>query len=140
MGYRDTYKKNRPGTMVYLTGYVLKSSTAVNKYPCYTYGTKVVLYDGNYECYQCVFCKQWFLWEDITIDHIIPKRDGGTDDLSNLQCACRSCNSSKRDRLGGRDLTVGIINTIVSGNTGDMLKSVAKQKVKDALGIKYKRK
>lgn len=113
MGYRDIYKKNHHGTMVYLSGYIMKSNIAINKYPCYNNGTAMILYNGNYECYQCVFCQQWFLWEDITIDHIIPKRNGGTDDLSNLQCTCRSCS---------------------------MIKSAIKQKVKDALGIEYKHK
>lgn len=33
-----------------------------------------------------------------TADHRVPKARGGTDHQSNLQAACRSCNSSKRDR------------------------------------------
>jgi hypothetical protein len=32
-------------------------------------------------------------------DHVIPKVHGGTDSLSNLGAACRSCNSSKADHL-----------------------------------------
>lgn len=29
------------------------------------------------------------------IDHIVPKREGGTDELSNLQLLCRPCHSAK---------------------------------------------
>jgi 5-methylcytosine-specific restriction enzyme A len=32
------------------------------------------------------------------VDHIIPIRRGGTDDLSNLRACCKPHNSGKRDR------------------------------------------
>jgi hypothetical protein len=32
----------------------------------------------------------------------VPKALGGTDDEANLQAACRSCNSGKRDRVGAQ--------------------------------------
>ncbi|MGX8904241.1 HNH endonuclease [Streptomyces netropsis] len=32
------------------------------------------------------------------IDHVIPTSEGGRDDVTNIVPACRSCNSSKRDR------------------------------------------
>lgn len=34
-----------------------------------------------------------------TADHIVPKIQGGTDDDSNLQAACNTCNASKGGRL-----------------------------------------
>lgn len=34
----------------------------------------------------------------LEVDHIIPRNKGGTDDLSNLQALCYSCNAMKRDR------------------------------------------
>jgi 5-methylcytosine-specific restriction protein A len=34
---------------------------------------------------------------DLTVDHIIPKAVGGTDDRTNLRVLCRRCNSRKRD-------------------------------------------
>ncbi len=36
-----------------------------------------------------------------TVDHIVPRSRGGTDDLGNLVLACKSCNSSK----GARSVT-----------------------------------
>ncbi|MGI9142010.1 MAG: HNH endonuclease, partial [Fluviibacter sp.] len=33
-----------------------------------------------------------------TVDHVVPRSKGGTDDLDNLVAACMSCNSSKQAR------------------------------------------
>lgn len=35
---------------------------------------------------------------DITLDHVKPKSDGGTNHESNLITACRSCNCSRQDK------------------------------------------
>lgn len=35
---------------------------------------------------------------DITLDHLTPKVDGGSNDSSNLVTACRSCNCSRQDK------------------------------------------
>ena len=90
--------------------------------------------------YKCVSCKKWFPKSEITVDHIIPKRKGGLDVISNLQAMCRSCNSSKRDRQSRTDTIKGVVGMTAQGELGHFIESAAKQKVKDALGIKYKRK
>lgn len=43
-------------------------------------------------------CQQCGGWHDLTIDHVIPRARGGTNDLANLQTLCRSCNSKKGAR------------------------------------------
>lgn len=35
---------------------------------------------------------------DITLDHVKPKCDGGSNDEGNLVTACRSCNCSRQDK------------------------------------------
>ena len=40
-------------------------------------------------------CKYCLTTEGLTIDHKIPKINGGTDKLSNLQCLCKKCNCIK---------------------------------------------
>lgn len=34
----------------------------------------------------------------MTVDHVIPKNQGGTDTWENLVCACENCNNKKGDR------------------------------------------
>jgi ATP adenylyltransferase len=34
----------------------------------------------------------------LEVDHIVPRNQGGTDDLNNLESLCYSCNAMKRDR------------------------------------------
>ena len=47
------------------------------------------------------YCMHCSTKENLSVDHIIPVKMKGSDDLTNLQCLCRSCNSSKRDRFIG---------------------------------------
>jgi len=44
------------------------------------------------DAYRCQLCGDW---HDLTIDHIVPRSKGGTDDPGNLRVLCRSCNSRK---------------------------------------------
>lgn len=117
MGYRDTFFNNTPSMM------------------------------GRY---QCVCCKGWFTKDQIDVDHRIAKRLGGTDDIWNLQAMCKHCNRSKKDRSSSGEvaqtLVAGAVNGLINGgiqgsaiNLSKLGKSVATQKVKDALGIKYRR-
>lgn len=50
----------------------------------------------NRDGWACVYCGSE---EDLTCDHVVPLVRGGTNDNENLATACRSCNSSKGDKL-----------------------------------------
>ena len=47
----------------------------------------------------CAICGKFVPCDEYTIDHIIPISKGGTDDESNLQCCCLTCNRMKQDIL-----------------------------------------
>lgn len=47
---------------------------------------------------RCAICGLRLKSSDTTADHIVPVVKGGTNYRRNIQLACRSCNSSKRDR------------------------------------------
>ena len=41
---------------------------------------------------RCVYCGSI---ENLSVDHLFPRIKGGADNVENLVCSCKSCNSSK---------------------------------------------
>ncbi len=48
--------------------------------------------------FRCELCGASAEDHALEVDHIVPRNAGGSDDLSNLQALCYSCNAMKRDR------------------------------------------
>lgn len=48
---------------------------------------------------RCQLCGRKILFESMTLDHVIPLKMGGEDNVNNLQIACEICNSSKASYL-----------------------------------------
>jgi 5-methylcytosine-specific restriction protein A len=47
----------------------------------------------------CAYCNKELSFETFTIDHILPKSRGGTNEFSNLTVACKKCNQEKADKI-----------------------------------------
>lgn len=90
--------------------------------------------------YRCVKCGRLFPKDRIEIDHRIPKRKGGTDDLWNLQPMCKSCNRSKSANQSVGETVNTLARAATHGQLGKAVGNMALRSTKDALGIKYKRK
>lgn len=71
--------------------------------------------------YQCSHCKGWFKKSDIDIDHIIPKKYGGKDVLSNLQPLCYHCNRSKGAKV--EDVPVDFTKNLVRNGVKTLFKN-----------------
>ena len=48
--------------------------------------------------FRCELCGVMDADKALEVDHIVPRNHGGTDDISNFQALCYSCNAMKRDR------------------------------------------
>ncbi len=45
---------------------------------------------------RCAYCGHEIAIKDMQVDHIIPKRLGGSDSIENYNPSCRTCNHYKR--------------------------------------------
>lgn len=57
----------------------------------------IYLRDG-FLCAYCGSALQDAAPADVTLDHLLPRSAGGSNDATNLVTACRSCNSSRQDK------------------------------------------
>jgi len=46
----------------------------------------------------CQYCGAQPCWESITVDHVVPRSQGGTSSWTNCVAACVACNARKADR------------------------------------------
>ena len=46
--------------------------------------------------YECAYCRSE---DNLTLDHITPRSKGGSEKVTNILCACHSCNQSKGHKM-----------------------------------------
>lgn len=56
---------------------------------------RLALRDGE----RCAICGKSAPLAELTLDHIIPRRDGGPNSFCNLRLACYRCNHGRHNRL-----------------------------------------
>jgi 5-methylcytosine-specific restriction endonuclease McrA len=54
----------------------------------------IYIRDGH----KCMYCGHSFVSQDLTLDHVQPKSQGGKNEWSNLVAACGKCNHRKANR------------------------------------------
>ncbi len=47
----------------------------------------------------CCYCRKHLTREQMTIEHLLAKRDGGTNAIENLRLACYHCNHSRHNSI-----------------------------------------
>lgn len=63
---------------------------------------------ANNQCEYCGLKQEDSLLAALHVEHIIPKKHGGTDELDNLALACIDCNLHKGSNLSGIDPITGL--------------------------------
>lgn len=61
---------------------------------------------ANYLCEYCHTSERW-QYVRFTIDHVVPMREGGGEDLENLALACFHCNRRKSNKQTATDPETG---------------------------------
>lgn len=56
------------------------------------------------EMASCGYCGLLYAWKNLTVDHVIRRRDGGTDDRWNLKLACTLCNQAREGPVDKKKL------------------------------------
>lgn len=88
--------------------------------------------------FQCAYCGRSLKSAkpfDVTLDHLVPRCVGGTDEPTNIITACRPCNSRRQDKPwvdyapgGARDrietlrnqpLNLELARALIAGTAGD---------------------
>ena len=109
----------------------------------FTANERLIIYNKNKG--RCAICGQFVPYDKFTVDHIIPLSKGGTNDLKNLQCACKTCNAIKQDILPDElmDKLIQIVLYQMRKNYDESLwnkinhlhKRNKKQKIKNAIKV-----
>ena len=83
----------------------------------------------------CMLCGKFVDYEDFTVDHIIPLAKGGTNDISNLQCTCKRCNTIKQDIMP--DELIDVLTEMIEYDIKKNKHSVGKRLLKVLLKEKF---
>lgn len=63
-----------------------------------TYASRSIRLKLWHERPTCVYCGRNLRRKTVTLDHLLPLSQGGTDDESNCVLACATCNQAKDNR------------------------------------------
>ncbi len=63
-------------------------------------------------------CKNCGATNNLTIDHIKPRVFGGSNNIENLQCLCKTCNASKNNRMASQS-RVNVESTLTQHRPSD---------------------
>lgn len=97
--------KERANVLEEYNRWIIRSPSISMKMPSVIMLTEYQDHDGNVEFsrynvylrdnYTCQYCDKKFAHDELTFDHVIPRRDGGKTIFENIITACGECNQEK---------------------------------------------
>lgn len=87
-------RRNRPKLAYWTSRYRARKHGAKGAHTFAEWQARVHLFR-----WRCFHCAKRLTRKTVTKDHLVPLFRGGSENPTNLVPACKSCNSSKRDRL-----------------------------------------
>jgi 5-methylcytosine-specific restriction endonuclease McrA len=51
------------------------------------------------DLFKCAYCEEVFDYDELTIDHVVPRMAGGKTNWENCVTSCKSCNHAKGSKL-----------------------------------------
>lgn len=54
------------------------------------------------DLFKCAYCEEVFDYDDLTIDHVVPRASGGKTNWTNCTTSCKACNSAKGHKINIR--------------------------------------
>lgn len=98
---RSAHATYRPASVVALKEYVhLPDAVAFTR-------ENIFLRDR----FTCQYCGEVFRSRDLTFDHVVPRKDGGLTNWTNIATACGDCNSRKGHRRDIRPMRMPRVPT-----------------------------
>lgn len=87
--------------------------------------------------FQCAYCGRDLKHAtaaEVTLDHLLPRVAGGTNEATNLITACRACNSSRQDKPWMDYATGGAVERIQTLRVQPLNVALAKALIEDRAG------
>lgn len=72
---------------------------------------------AGYRCEYCGLRQEHLPYVAFHVEHVIPRKHGGLDDLANLALACDRCNFHKGSNLAGLDPVSGAMTPLFNPRT-----------------------
>lgn len=70
------------------------------KKKCPRFHRRIIPFLAEAQNWRCCYCGMVMGFDDVTVEHVMPRAIGGSDEWENMAAACEFCNSAKGAQFG----------------------------------------